>query len=424
MRITTILTSLVVWQLIISLCSQLLILNLVGIGWKTDVFILAQTVPTIMVAFMASTLQSLWTPRFSRHYNEQKTWTREVSSALGQAGRLMLVLYIPLVLLADHWVMFVFPGLDDKELNLFVDLTYPLFFSSLFTVFSGILTAALRSAEKFLLPECITLIASVFSLIFIYFSVPILGVIIAAWIMAIKSSVVFLLLMHSVGWPKFQIKSGESSLIVNKQMKPLLYGSVLGKSGVLVDRYWGSQAPEGDVTILSVAQMGVSSASTVLDRVFLARQIPKFSIYIRDDNIKELRSVYLNGVYRIGLVAIALVLILILVYPAWPAVVNVALDMTATDAKNLWLILLALLPSVFSLIASSSSVAVFYAFGETKVPALIGAIGFILSMFLKALLYNKMGVIGIAVGSSCHLFLNFLFHFGFALHRINSYAKE
>jgi peptidoglycan biosynthesis protein MviN/MurJ (putative lipid II flippase) len=85
--------------------------------------------------------------------------------------------------------------------------------------------------------------------------------------------------------------------------------------------------------------------------------------------------------------------------------------MSPVAAWQFWLICVSLLPSLFVSIAGSAAVAVFYAFGEARLPTLIGLLGFVLSLVLKSVLFYRFGVIGISIGASCYLMLNMtLYH--------------
>jgi peptidoglycan biosynthesis protein MviN/MurJ (putative lipid II flippase) len=53
---------------------------------------------------------------------------------------------------------------------------------------------------------------------------------------------------------------------------------------------------------------------------------------------------------------------------------------------------------------------VFYTFGETQLPTVIGVLGFAISLILKGLLFLRFGIVGIAVGASIYMALNMMLY--------------
>ena len=60
--------------------------------------------------------------------------------------------------------------------------------------------------------------------------------------------------------------------------------------------------------------------------------------------------------------------------------------------------------------AGSAAVAVFYAFGETRIPTVVGIGGFLASLVFKAVLFHYFGILGIAAGASLYFSLNMVLY--------------
>jgi len=406
-------------QLLAGLAGQLIMLRIVGIGWQTDAYVAAQTVPFILSAVVAASLQSLWLPRFARAADSEPIWNTELGIAQGQTFKIMLSLVVPLWASSSLWAKFAFPGFSDSQHELVVRLGAPLFAAAGFNALAGILTAAMRARERFIAPEVFSASATFATMAGIAILVPHYGVTAAAWLSAARGLLVFVVLLFAARLPRFQLRATDQSREVAAQVRPLVGGGVFIKAGPLVDRYWGSQAGGGDITILSVAQLAMTSLASILERALLAQALPSFAKRLKDGGPAELMQAYRICERRIFFAVLAVGVGLVAIRPVWDSLCAQLLRLSPDSAWQLWLICLALLPSLFVSIAGSAAVAVFYAFGETRLPTLIGILGFGVGLILKSLLFLHFGIIGVAIGASACLVLNMTFYHVAVIRRLS-----
>lgn len=398
-------------QLLTALAGQLIVLRIVGIGWQTDAYVASQAVPMLLTAVVAASLQSLWLPRFARTAENLYVWEAELGKAQGQTLKVMLSLTLPIWATASLWSPLFFPGFSSTQHELVVEVSAPLFAAAGFNALGGTIIAALRAREHFILPEALSLFAAAATLTGIVLLVPHYGVTAAAWLSAARGFIVLLALLTTAHWPRFRLSASNESREVAGQARPLIGGGIFIKSGPVVDRYWGSQASGGDITIMSIAQLAMTALATILERTLLAQALPSFSKRLQNGGPSELRLAYQACLRRILLAVLTLGAGLVAARPIWDFLCAQFLRMSPDSAWQFWLICLALLPSLFVSIAGSAAVAVFYAFGETRLPTVIGIVGFAVSLVLKGLLFLRFGIIGIAVGTSAYLMLNMtLYH--------------
>jgi putative peptidoglycan lipid II flippase len=405
-------------QLAAGLCAQLIVLRIVGIGWQTDVYVAAQAVPTIITAVVAASLQNLWLPRFSRAADNVSTWRAELGIAQGQTLKVMLALVLPLWATSSLWAQLVFPGFSGQQRELLVQVGALLFAAAGFNALVGILTAALRSRERFVLPEALSLIASLAALAGIAVFVPHFGVLAAAWLAVARSFIVLAVLLAAIRCPPFRFRASEQSCEVARQIRPLIGGGVFIKSSPLVDRYWGSQGSVGDITMLSLAQLAMNAMATIMERALLAQALPSFAKRLKDGGPAELRRAYHACLRKTLIAVIAIAIVLLAMRPIWASVCVHLLKMTPDAALEFWLICLVLLPTLYVAIAASAAVTVFYTFGETRVPTLIGVFGFAVSLLIKGVLFHTFGIIGIAFGASVYMLMNMVLYHVYAVRRL------
>jgi peptidoglycan biosynthesis protein MviN/MurJ (putative lipid II flippase) len=421
-RTPLILGSLAVVQLMAGLVGQLAVLRYVGVGVETDAYIAAQAVPTLLTAVVAASLQSLWLPRFARAADEASVWRSEQANAQGQGLKVLLGLSLPLWLTSAYWVFLLFPGFSTAQQGLVVSLGGPLFAAAVLNGHSGLLTAGLRANGRFFVAEVTSLAGTMLSLLMIFLLVPRIGIVAAPWIAAARAAAVCTALMWQAGWPGMLLRSGPASREVAAQVRPLVSGGLFIKSGPLVDRYWGSQAGSGGVTMLSVAQLAMNALASILERALLVQTLPNFAKLLNDGRLADLRQTYLLCLQRILLAVVAVTMGLVALRLVWDMLFERLLHMSPDAAWQVWLMCMLLLPSLFVSIAGSAAVAVFYAFGETRLPTAIGVAGILASLVVKAVLFVQFGVVGIAAGASLCLTLNMVCYHVAVMRRISSAA--
>ena len=109
-------------QLAAAFASQLVVLRVVGAGALTDAFVIAQTLPLLVVAIFASPMQMVWMPRLSLQ-TEPHQWQTEQRLAQGQMLWLSSGATVPLALTAMWWLPWLFPGLPAASHALAIELS-------------------------------------------------------------------------------------------------------------------------------------------------------------------------------------------------------------------------------------------------------------------------------------------------------------
>lgn len=397
-------------QIVVGLIGQLVVLRIIGVGDTSDAYIAAQALPLLVTAVIASALQSLWLPRFARVATDPAALQSEIASALGQTSKILLGVTVVLGLSVPAWGPVAFPGFDDGQIALLEALSTPFFAACTCTALAGILTSSLRARSEFVRAEISPLLGSLVSIGLYVSLVPRFGATGAAWIGFARAACVLATLWVQGGRPRLDLRSNEASAAVWRQARPIVGASLFIKSGPLVDRYLSSRGGSGAVTILGLAQLGITALATILERAILTPVAPDFSRLLARGDIARLRTSYRRCIGKTALASLAIAGLLLAVRPAWNELLLVALRTPADTAEQIYWVSLLLLPSLFSAVSASSAAAVFYAFGETRLPTLIGIWGFAASLVLKGGLFLAFGVPGIAAGISLYVMLVLLLY--------------
>lgn len=422
MRLNVALGALAATQLLASLIGQLATLRIVGIGSVTDAYIAAQALPLVLAAVVAGSLQSVWLPRLARAAGDPSLLRAEQATAQGQTLKVLICTSLPIGAASPLWVPWAFPGFSSHQFDLVVTLGGPLLAAGVMTGQSTLLTAGLRARKRFLAPEFAALAGTLAAIALILALVPRLGIVAAPWIAFGRACVVWAAHWVMAGAPSLDMRFSDRSREVWRQLLPLVGGSMFIKTGPLVDRFWSSHAAGGSVTVLNLAQLAINALATVLDRAIMVPAVPELSRRLQAGDLAGMRAAYLRSLRHAAAAVIAIGAVLLAMQPAWAWLMLHLLRLDAEPAHTVWLVSLLMIPGLYVSICGTAAVAIFYAFGETKIPVAIGIAGFLASLVLKALLFQRFGILGIAAGFSLYLMLNMAVYHAAAMKRLSRAA--
>lgn len=409
MRLGLSLATLALLQVVLSLVIQLAVLRIVGVGSLTDAFVAAQAVPLVVFSIISVSLHGIWQPRMSILINEGAEWRKAQGIAQGQTLLVFGSVGIPLLLLSDLWLPLMFPGFDQVQVALCSKMTLPLIASAGLNCHSAIFITALRARDRFIRGELVALLGNALAIALIFVLVPVKGIHMAAWIIFTRALLVYILLYVLAERPLVAVRQAWSHRESWESLKPLIAGSSLYKTSPLVDRYWSSQASAGGVTLLNLAQSAMGVLATVLERAICVPAAPELARLVQRRDYMGVRRAYRRCVLLISLITALLAAGLVAIYSVWQPLFDIALNMPAPQAAEIWWICLALLGYLHVAAAGTIVVAAFYAMGDTRTPLTIGVIGFFVGVLLKSVGFLQMGLIGLASASSLYYLCNMMF---------------
>lgn len=393
-------------QLAAAFASQLVVLRVVGAGALTDAFVIAQTLPLLVVAIFASPMQMVWMPRLSLQ-TEPHQWQTEQRLAQGQMLWLSSGATVPLALTAMWWLPWLFPGLPAASHALAIELSWIFLAGAAFNAHSLLLATALRAQRRFLLPELVAALGSLIALAAAFWVVPRSGVLGATWLLAGRACAVWLALFIAGGRPLPRPLAATRSRAHWVALMPVLAGASLYKLSPLVDRYWGSMAPAGGLTVLALAQTGIGALAQVLERAIAVPALPRMAPLVQQGQHIALWTLVRGSVLRIALVCAACAAVLLALAPWWNEGLQWMMRMSLASADQAWWLCLALIGFLFVSAAGGLPVAAFIALGDTRTPIVISSIVFFVGVLLKSLGFLAGGLLGLAVAASLAYLVNF-----------------
>jgi putative peptidoglycan lipid II flippase len=237
-------------QLILSLTIQIIVIRAVGAGQEADAFIGAQTISLVVTSIVGTSLHNIWQSRLA--IAASVVWKQELERALTMTLLLILPLALLLIGLSSPFTSLIFVGFSSEQLERTVTLTQINILSMVFNIIGLILSAGGRATGRFILVELVPAIITVIATVGVAIWAPSEGVLAVTWIMCARSAIIFLLLWMILGCPLLCSLRHGNLRSTFKDVLALMGGSSIYKLGPVVDRYWGSQASAGNLTLYNL----------------------------------------------------------------------------------------------------------------------------------------------------------------------------
>lgn len=395
-------------QLLAALALQLVVLRIVGAGELSDAFIAAQTLPILLVAALATPLQAVWQPRLAIAASDPGRWRAEQACCQGQVLWLIGGTALAAAAAAPFWLPWLFPGLDSATLPLAVTMTRVMCAGALLNAHALLMAVALRSQERFLLAESIGVAAALSALAAALWWVPSAGVLGAAIISTARAAAVCAVLFVLAGRPLPAVGPSLVDAGAWRRLRPLLLGASIYKLSPLVDRYWGSQAPPGGLTLLSLSHIGMGALAQTLERAVCVPVTPRLARLANARQYSAMRRLLRERIATMTGVAIAVTLCLLALRPVWVELLGRALLLGPHEALQMWWICVLLLGYLHVTASGGLPVAAFVAMGDSLTPVRIGLAGFLLSIPLRSLGFVLAGLPGLALATSLYYLGNLI----------------
>jgi putative peptidoglycan lipid II flippase len=393
-------------QLLFSFAFQLVVLRVIGAGLETDAFVAAQTMPLLLVAVIATSMQSLWQPFFAVAAPDVARWTHLQRVAQSQIVVVVGLLGLVIGTTATLWVPVLYPGLPNAVIDQVISMVRVLLLGSLLAAHATVLTVALRTSGRFVVGEAVSATVAGGSVVAAYILVPVAGVEGAAWILVTRNALAAFALFLFAGrpFPALTMEWYRHESI--RQLRSVAGASSVYKLAPLVDRFWASYAPAGGLTLLNLAQTGLGALAQVIDRALCMPVAPSLATLCAERRYREVEHVVLRTMLRVLFIACLVLAVLLLIQPYWAQLGAGVLDMSVRSADQLWWLCVLLIGYLFVAAAGTTPVSAFYAMGDTRTPMKVGLAGFALGVVLKSAAFMNWGLMGLVSATSAYYLLN------------------
>ena len=243
-----------------------------GLGFQTDAFFVAYTIPLIFESLIYPACQYGFVPVFVRHMvPEHEENKRSLFSTLFNLGWLICVAFSIIGIIgANQIVSLLAPGLEEASYELAVRLTRILFLSSLFVGPVGVMRAYLNAHGHFTAPAMFELIRGLAAISTILFTSRFMGIESVALGFAVGAGFQFIFLaiavLVQIG---FDFRWVLRLALIKSTRAHRLFLVHIGnflivQSVMILQRVIGSFLPEGSISAISYGHRMASVVGTIL----------------------------------------------------------------------------------------------------------------------------------------------------------------
>ncbi len=372
-----------------------------GAGLETDAFFASMTVPQLLLVVISSSLMNVLVPLLSSQTEDQRR--HDAWGFIFLIGGLFILLSIALYILAPWWVPIIVPGFTDEGKILTLTLIRIQLISMVLTSIISVQCATCHAKQDFLWVEFTSVTSNVIALLLLIWTLPLFGIIAAAWISVLRVTLQVLLLLPSMGqWaiPNFKRPVVRQAW---QRIKPLLLSTTYHKTGPLVDRYLLSMESNGSLSIYYLAHQVYAAASQVLIKAFIAPMLPLLS---KLDNAKRFRHVYYHKLLQVCVISLTVIFfIFVFGKPILSLLLSYG-NFNTGNVEQLWLILIYLSGMFFGGIVGQVATSAFYATGDTVTITLMATFTYTVYLPIKITAFYIWGISGLAASTSIYLIIN------------------
>jgi putative peptidoglycan lipid II flippase len=405
-------------QLVSQILIQLIVIRFLGLGEATDIFFAAQAIPTVVTAILASSLQSVWIPQFSKNVNDISKIKKLQSTAHGQVFIIGICLGSLLGISSPYWLPLAFPGFSPDQISNLISYTLVFLIINQIYIHFIIMTCQLRAQSKFISAELVPTIFTGFAVLAIWKFLPQYGLAAVLFILFLRGFFILVGISIIAGGIYFSFFDKVEKKTW-QMLQPLIAGNSVYKTMPIVDRYWASMSPAGGVTLFNTGQSAMTSIVGILEKMLCVPIVPQLSRYALLGNYEALSKLYKKGLIKILFLTLILIFSLYLFKPLFIETTHNILNITRDQSINLFWIFFNLIGYLFSALCGIILVAVFFALGDFKTSIYIGLFGFLIGVLIKYIIFPLYFLQGLALAGSFYMMVNVSLYYIFLERKIN-----
>lgn len=377
-----------------------------GASATSDVYLIAQTIPTTIFALVGTGLATTFIPIYNKVQKEKgDDEAHKFSSNVMNSVVILTAVIIIIVLLFTPQVVRLFaPGFTEETMAMAILYTRISIFGIAFSGMIYILNAYLQLKDNFTIPALISLPMNIVVIFSFYLADKLTDVILAYGLVA-SVLVQLIFILPSVIKHRFRYKLVlDMKDVYLREMLilavPIIIGTSVNQLNVLVDKNIASRIAVGGISALNYA----NRLNVFIQGLFVAPVVtviyPSISKQVINKDFTGLKKVINESIIYISLLVIpATVGAMVLAKPIIELLfLRGQFDQVAADMTAQALFYYALGMFAFALREVFSRV--FYSYKDTKTPTINAIIGVSLNIILNLILSRYLGIGGLALATS------------------------
>jgi putative peptidoglycan lipid II flippase len=384
-----------------------------GVGYRTDAFFAAMTIPTLLNGILSIQSPKILVPVFSELFDRRdngEAWTLLrnlitacflMFAAMSIAGMVLSGIFMPLEI----------PGLDANAIALGVWLSKMVFALVLLQGLASIMQSVLYARHSYLVSCSGKFVTNVVAIIVVFSFQSRFGIQALAAGMVLGSCVQLVLLVSVLAAHGFRYRwvldrSDSRLRAIFASFGYPLVGHVLGESGSLLQNVLGSFLGSGSLTLLRYASRIVSAVAGILLGSVVQVTLPLIAKHAAAKDLGRQRKTLLESIQL--LTVIGLPICIWLVFAARPLVVLLFQrgQFSTADAVVIAVIIRCMVPDLLLGRIVSVTQTMFYANADLRTPFISTVIYTIANTVFAIVLARWLGVMGIGLAVSLASLLN------------------
>ncbi len=388
----------------------------IGTSEIMDAFVIAYMIPNFFRRILGEkAAESVFIPMYIRQKERGKVYSDDyMSKVFSVLGIILIVLVVLFYPIAPVFIRLVAPGFNASTFDIALKMTFLILPYMFFIGIYAFLGALLESHKKFALynfSPFVFNITLILFIIFLYNKINIhaitTGVIIGV---ILQTAVLFFSLtklnIKFVFKPNFKDKDIKDT---GKLLIPITMGSGIEKLSIYVDRIMASLLPIGSISSLYFAfrliDLPFAVFSIAIGKV-IHPYISSKSVY---EDMRKFRSYIFKGV----LLNFAILIPISIVFAFFAKIIvqlvfmRGSFDMNSVNMTYQPLIYYTIGLTPMGIVALFSRA--FYALLDTKTPLKVAFFSAIINVILNIILMPKMGISGLALGTSISIWFNAIY---------------
>jgi putative peptidoglycan lipid II flippase len=387
---------------------QWLPLVVIGPGAQTDALFASLIPPQLFLAVVSGGLTSVLTPLLA--VQNRAEFSRVAWTFLQASTALAFVLNALLFVTAPVWVGWVVPGFTAAQRDLTVTLLRVQLVGSIFLLPLSVGWSAYYARHRFVWADASNALAGIVGLTVMVPLIQRYSVIGAAYAMVVRGILQLALLLPGLGGYSRPVLATPETRLVCRRLLPLVMGSLYFKADPLIERMLASFAPQGQLSLLHLAQQLYVAGNQVITKALvnpLVPQLAQLSVAHRWDAFRHKLQrrtgwiIALTIACTIGFVLIGMPLLRLLFVHG---------RFTDASAQYMYWLLIALTGMWIGGAVGQMVTVGFFAYGNTSTPTRVGVFAFTVGIALKLAAFKTWGVMGLAVAGSVYYILTAYLH--------------
>lgn len=393
----------------------LLIAWRLGTGGGLDAYYIAVLATTFATNVIAGSLGIALIPTFVRVREREGAEAAQalLSTLIWVSVGLLVVTSILIVAGAPLYLPFLASGFPDRKLVLSFHLICFLGAVVLLNGLANIFGSVLNATEHFVLPAVSPIITPILVTFFLLVNKPagvyalatgtVCGAILEMFVLALGLRRQGLSLLPK--WHGISLHLRE----IGGQFSPRLAGQLLRSGSSVVDQSLAAMLPSGSVAALHYGNNVVSSLRSIIGTALGAAAIPYFSKMVAHQDWKGLRHTLRHYLVLIFATCIPITVAILFFAEPITRILFQRGAFTPSDTRLVSNIQACYALQIPFVIANNLIGRLLSALLKTHVTMWLAAVSLLLNLVLNLLFIRRLGVVGIALASSC----TFLFSFSF-----------